>query len=169
MESKPTLKSARKMLYFGTPAWAAALCFAFAASCALAQTEPKQTEQKPEQAKAQPDQAKPKAEEAKPEGEQLRPDAPGAEPKAPHPGVSDAKASPKPPKAKPQSGCGGGKKVSPKRRGMKTSLTPDPNTKWACDQTTVTLEALWRGKPMVFAFEIRNEGTADLKIKARGG
>ena len=46
----------------------------------------------------------------------------------------------------------------------------DPNAKWACDQQTVTLEPVWReDKKLNFAFHIRNEGTADLKIKARGG
>lgn len=46
----------------------------------------------------------------------------------------------------------------------------DPNAKWACDQQTVTLEPVWReDKKLKFAFHIRNEGTADLKIKARGG
>jgi hypothetical protein len=46
----------------------------------------------------------------------------------------------------------------------------NPNAKWACDNQTVTLEPVWRGnKPLTFAFNIRNEGTEDLKIRARGG
>ncbi len=46
----------------------------------------------------------------------------------------------------------------------------DPNAKWACANSTVTLEPVWRGdKKLTFEFDILNEGTADLKIKARGG
>ena len=164
MESKPTLKTARKMLCFGTPAWAAALCFAFAASCALAQTEPEQTEPKPEQAKPKPAQVKPESDKAKPEADEAKPKSTQLRPKAVRV-QSDASGA----KAKPKSGCGAAKKTGSTKRGGKAKLVPDPNAKWACDQTTVTLESVWRGKPLVFAFDIRNEGTADLKIKARGG
>ncbi len=42
--------------------------------------------------------------------------------------------------------------------------------KWACDQQTVAVDPVWRGKSsLTFPFEIRNEGTADLKINAKGG
>lgn len=45
-----------------------------------------------------------------------------------------------------------------------------PQPKWACDQQTATAEPVWRGaKNLTFAFDIRNQGTADLNIKARGG
>lgn len=46
----------------------------------------------------------------------------------------------------------------------------DPGAKWACEATTATAEPFWPGtvKP-TFAFDIRNEGTADLKIKAKKG
>jgi hypothetical protein len=48
--------------------------------------------------------------------------------------------------------------------------TTNPRPKWACDQQTVTVEPVWRGqKSLTFAFKIRNEGTADLQIKAIGG
>ena len=164
MESKPTLKTARKMLCFGTPAWAAALCFAFAASCALAQTEPEQTEPKPEQAKPKPAQVKPESDKAKPEADEAKPKSTQLRPKA-----VQAQSGARGAKAKPKSGCGAAKKTGSKKRGGKAKLVPDPNAKWACDRTTVTLESVWRGKPLVFAFDIRNEGTADLKIKARGG
>jgi hypothetical protein len=46
----------------------------------------------------------------------------------------------------------------------------DPNAKWACDKTVVELEPVWRGKDrLTFPFDIRNEGTADLRFRARGG
>ena len=49
-------------------------------------------------------------------------------------------------------------------------FTPDPNAKWACDKTEVTLEPVWRDeKALTFDFMIRNEGTADLRIRAKGG
>ena len=45
-----------------------------------------------------------------------------------------------------------------------------PRPKWACDQQTVTAKPVWRGeKNLTFPFKIRNEGTADLQIKAAGG
>jgi len=48
--------------------------------------------------------------------------------------------------------------------------TTNPRPKWACNQQTVTAEPVWRGeKSLTFAFNIRNEGTADLQIKATGG
>jgi hypothetical protein len=59
----------------------------------------------------------------------------------------------------------------PKRNPRNAPLTPDPNAKWACDKTTVTAEPVWRssGKSVDFTFMIRNEGTANLKIRAKGG
>ena len=66
-------------------------------------------------------------------------------------------------------------KITPKRRVGRASkkdakFVMDPNAKWACDKQTVALEPTWRSnKPITFTFDIRNEGTADLKIKARGG
>jgi hypothetical protein len=55
-----------------------------------------------------------------------------------------------------------------KRREFK--FEPDPNAKWACDERTATVEPFWpsEGNP-TFRFQIRNEGTADLKIRAKGG
>ena len=60
-------------------------------------------------------------------------------------------------------------KSSP-RAAQRSAFEMDPAAKWACDKTSVTLEPTWRGaKNLTFNFDIRNEGTADLKIKARGG
>ena len=56
-----------------------------------------------------------------------------------------------------------------KGRGMST-FTMNPDAKWACDKQEVALEPVWRGdQQLTFGFDIRNEGTADLKIKAKGG
>lgn len=50
------------------------------------------------------------------------------------------------------------------------SFEPDPNAKWACDKPTVEVEPVWRGnKSLTFAFDIKNNGTADLKYRPRGG
>lgn len=65
--------------------------------------------------------------------------------------------------------------ITPKRpSGRRSPKGPafemNADAKWACDQQTVTLEPTWRSdKPITFAFDIRNDGTADLEIKARGG
>lgn len=59
---------------------------------------------------------------------------------------------------------------TPRASRRSTSFEPDPNAKWACEETTVELPPVWAGKPkLTFDFNIRNEGTADLKIRAKGG
>jgi len=46
----------------------------------------------------------------------------------------------------------------------------DPDAKLVCETRTVTLDPLWRnGKDLTFPFKIRNDGTADLRIQAKGG
>jgi hypothetical protein len=56
-----------------------------------------------------------------------------------------------------------------KRRG-RAGFTADPNAKWACANQTVDLGKVWRGnQQLTFGFDIRNEGTSVLKIRARGG
>lgn len=51
-----------------------------------------------------------------------------------------------------------------------SKFTMNPNAKWACDKETVALDPVWRGnQQLTFGFDIRNEGTADLQIKAKGG
>ncbi|MFQ5495600.1 MAG: hypothetical protein ACE5EX_09495 [Phycisphaerae bacterium] len=57
-----------------------------------------------------------------------------------------------------------------RKRKRANPFTMDPNAKWVCDRNTIALDPVWRGaKSLSFTFEIRNEGTADLKIKAKGG
>ena len=61
------------------------------------------------------------------------------------------------------------RKQSP-RRARGSTFEMDDNAKWACDKTIVTLPPVWRAdKKLTFRFDIRNDGTADLKIKAKGG
>ena len=46
----------------------------------------------------------------------------------------------------------------------------NPNAKWACNETTVVQPPVWRTKGKItWEFEIRNLGTADLQIRAKGG
>jgi len=46
----------------------------------------------------------------------------------------------------------------------------DPNAKLVCEQTSVTAKPVWQGRDkLTFTFHLRNAGTADLKIKAKGG
>ena len=57
-----------------------------------------------------------------------------------------------------------------KKKKGKPKLEMNPNAKWVCDQQAATLEPVWRNnETLVFAFSIRNEGTADLEIRAKGG
>ena len=57
-----------------------------------------------------------------------------------------------------------------KKAKKRISFTMNPDAKWACDLQTVKLEPVWRGdKTLTFTFFVRNEGTAALQIKARGG
>ena len=46
----------------------------------------------------------------------------------------------------------------------------DANAKLICEQTTVTAKPVWRGRDkLTFGFQLRNAGTADLQIQAKGG
>ena len=59
---------------------------------------------------------------------------------------------------------------SKRRRPAKTAFKADPNAKWVCDKQTVVHESIWRGRrTLTYEFFIKNEGTADLRIKATGG
>jgi hypothetical protein len=67
-----------------------------------------------------------------------------------------------------------GQTVTPapqRARTPRSEYPPDPNAKWACDKTEVVLDPIWRkaNATLSFDFTIRNEGTADLKINAKGG
>lgn len=56
------------------------------------------------------------------------------------------------------------------RSKARLNFEPDPNAKWVCAENTVTLEPVWRGaKSLTFDFDIKNGGTADLRIRAKGG
>ncbi len=62
------------------------------------------------------------------------------------------------------------RRTAAKKRASKRKFEMNPDAKWACDQQTAALEPVWRGeKTLAFAFLIRNEGTADLRIRAKGG
>jgi len=137
----------------------AVLCLAWLAGSAFAQQttaapEPDQAQAKPDPAAAEPNKTAPKPDPA----------AGNADQDAPNKKSLERKAKPGKTKGKGKAGCG-----SSKKRGAKTDLTPNPNAKWACDQKTVVLDPVWQGKKLNFTFKIRNEGTADLRMKARGG
>jgi hypothetical protein len=135
------------------------LCLGFLTGYALAKPTPLSSERKPEP-KSTPE-ASPKAEPAPKTSPtpDTRP-APKAESKA----RGKTKAV-----AKPRKGATGKGRTTKGRKGAFT-YEMDPNAKWACKQQTVKLEPVWRGAAgLTFAFDIRNEGTADLKIRAKGG
>ena len=83
-------------------------------------------------------------------------------------------------KAKPKVAAKKGTPKKPAKRARNTSvlrkkpgrraMQMDENAKWACENATITLEPVWRGpKGIECSFDIRNDGTAPLHIKARGG
>lgn len=56
------------------------------------------------------------------------------------------------------------------RRKGRQPMVMDKNAKWVCENTTITLEPIWRStKAIECSFDIRNDGTAPLHIKAKGG
>lgn len=62
------------------------------------------------------------------------------------------------------------RRAAGKKRKSKAKFQMNPDAKWACDQQTATLEPVWRGETtLTFPFLIRNDGTADLRIRAKGG
>ena len=62
------------------------------------------------------------------------------------------------------------RRAAAKKRRGKAKFQMNPDAKWACVQQTATLEPVWRGeKTLSFPFLIRNDGTADLRIRAKGG
>ncbi len=62
-----------------------------------------------------------------------------------------------------------GRAARAKRKGRK-QIVMDKNAMWVCENTTVTLEPIWRStKAIECSFDIRNDGTAPLQIQARGG
>lgn len=53
---------------------------------------------------------------------------------------------------------------------QKTAIPkPGGAPSWSCPEATVTVEPVWYGQQIECPFTIRNEGTANLTIKARGG
>jgi len=64
----------------------------------------------------------------------------------------------------------------PQRIRTKPAGTPpsafdlNPDAKWVCEKPVAEAEPVWRGdKRLTFSFDIRNAGTADLRINAKGG
>lgn len=60
------------------------------------------------------------------------------------------------------------------RRANSPTIVPQPKAggaqpKWACEETKIQLEPVWKGGSLQCIFKIRNEGEADLTIRARGG
>ena len=62
--------------------------------------------------------------------------------------------------------CAGGE--NPKVKTAK-ARSVGGSVQWVCDKPTVTIDPIWRGEQIACSFSIRNEGTGDLKIKAKGG
>jgi hypothetical protein len=63
-------------------------------------------------------------------------------------------------------GCGSAEPTQ-----VKAVPAPDPAVapRLVCDETSVTIEPLWRGEQIACEFLIRNDGRSNLDIKAKGG
>ena len=158
--------------------WAAVLGVALLAGCAWAQQSPPAskpkdaTKEKPAQAEAIPSSPSQNPSRATPKGgpatEGMRPagSVPSVAPRETPPPSGKAKeVKPDKPSKPARKGT-----ARPGKRHSAQTLKPDPNAKWACEAPTQTQKPVWRGdKKLTFTFHIRNEGTADLQIKAKGG
>ncbi len=62
-------------------------------------------------------------------------------------------------------GPGGGVQQIPEP----TPAPAGPQPKWAIENSNLTIPPIWHGQALRCGFTIRNEGEADLQIKAKGG
>ena len=144
----------------GCFAWSAAACLALLVGTAAAQQEPgpKNAATKPGAAAQRED--IPKKAEAKPNAAAQRkviPEKAAAK--------RDAAAKIKAKATSGKSGCGSAAAGT-------ADLTPasdGPQPRWVCNESVRTIDPLWNGERIECAFMIRNEGEADLNIKAKGG
>lgn len=94
---------------------------------------------------------------------------------SPKPGISPEEAKEEEQRAKAEAVRRAAAEAQKKRlqaQGSRVNkLEPNPNAKFACDELTVTAPPVWRSPTgsVDFEFSIRNEGTADLQIRAKGG
>lgn len=65
--------------------------------------------------------------------------------------------------------CGGGTEDGVGAAPVARPAAPGTTATWSCTEPIVKHEPIWTGKPAVFTFNIGNNGTADLQIKAKGG
>lgn len=99
-----------------------------------------------------------KSKDAPKAGEKLRPEV---KPKV----KPDPKA-----KSRAKAKANAARRAAAKKRKTKSRFEFNPDAKWVCEQQTATLEPVWRGEStLTFPFLIRNDGTADLRIRAKGG
>ncbi|MBN2448458.1 MAG: hypothetical protein JXO22_17155, partial [Phycisphaerae bacterium] len=104
---------------------------------------------------------------------QKQPTAPAGEPRVPagsavqptpSTGTESTPQPPAPAEGKPGSGCAGSDTPP-----IAQAAPGGPQPHMVLDQTTVTnAEPIWRGKPAVFAFNVKNDGEGPLSIKAAG-
>ncbi len=129
-----------------------------AAPRALAQASPEAAKASPQPASAADDQAEPAKTEPDPQAKE----------KATPAKRENDKAKPRP-RRPVRTRATRGARGAARARGRQ--LTPDENAKWSCDTLHATAEPIWRssGKSVDFVFNIKNEGTADLHIRAKGG
>ena len=134
--------SLRGRVRLGWFAWSAAACLALMVGTAAAQQEPAPKKTKIKSGAAAQRKVAPKNIEAKP----------------------DVTVKPKGKGTAAKSGCGS--------HGAGVNLTPvtdGPQPLWVCGEPVCTIDSIWSGERIECVFMIRNEGQADLNIKAKGG
>ena len=136
--------SLRGGVRLGWLAWSAVACLGLMVATATAQQEPAPKKAGTKSAAAVQPKAAPKTAEAKPN--------------------VTIKRKPKGKGAAGKSGCGS--------HGTGVNLTPvtdGPQPLWGCAEPVCTIDSTWSGARIECVFMIRNEGQADLNIKAKGG
>lgn len=171
MQNATKLKPARQRVGMLCAAWLSVVCIALLTGCA---TPPESgspspvvsdTQAPPErQAAPAPPPAAAKSDEAKTDKASV---AGKTERERVQAKLTEKQAGTKPQSEPPAAEEGGCAKDSGQPAPKPSAAGPQP--RWVCKQTNVTLDAVWRGKPADFTFEIGNEGEGDLKIKLKGG
>ncbi len=136
--------SLRGRVRLGWFAWSAAACLALMVGTAAAQQNPA-----PKKTKINPGAAAQR--KVAPKNVETKPDV-TVKPKSKAKGMAG------------KSGCGSS--------GAGADLTPvtgGPQPLWACGEPVCTIDPIWSGERIECVFMIRNEGQADLNIKAKGG
>lgn len=139
--------------------WRTALCAVGLLVCpsTVLASDPPPATQPATGAKTTPKAAKPQQKRGAPKRRQARPRQRG--------GCGDTSPAQAPAVDQPTDSADQGPGPSTTSQPAKDNKTPV----WACSQQSIELEPVWAGEPISCTFTVRNEGTAELKIRTKGG